>query len=195
MSATVGKKVKFVKISLRDLEEAKSSSVWILNRTNPRGRICMTVADGLGGATVMNIATTWIPVDLTTQATKENLLKNPTFRRLVTKGAIWLISEEQAEQAMRDPDAQEEAKKVYSMMNDASDMDMLPEVKKVIDEKTGNISGFALNIVDSELSEQDALNSIRNQEGALSREDYEYIVRNSKLSKVKEYCASVLLDD
>ncbi len=181
-------------ITLKALEADKdSSSVWVINRTNPRGVLNISMPDNLGGSVIMVIPVTWIPVDLTTQATKESLMKSPVFRRLVSGGNIGLIDEEQAQRIMESEDAKKEAVRVYSavqateeLMNSATSS---PEVAKLTQEESGNISGFAMNIVGVDLDEDQIMTMIRGQEGILTSADYKYIATNSPLAKVKEFCA------
>jgi hypothetical protein len=181
-------------VTLKAIEADKeSSSLWVVNKTKPRGVLNVSMPDGLGGTVVMVIPITWIPIDLTTQATKENLLKSPVFRRLVTNGSIGLIDEAQAEGIMVGGDAQKEAHRVYSAVSAGEELDtgsnLNPEIEKLNVEDSGNVSGFAMNIVGMDLEEDAILTMIRGQDGALSKDDYTYIVSNSPMVRVKEYCA------
>jgi len=181
-------------VSLRTIEnDNKVTSIWAINNTNPRGVINISMPDGLGGTTIMTIPITWIPVDLTTQATKESLLKSPSFRRLVTAGNIGLIDEEQADEIMSSDGAKEEATRVYSIVQQVEMVPTAnsPEVNKLKSEESGLVSGFAMNIIGmDEIDEDKILSMIKGQQGTLTKEDYQYIATNSKQTKVKEYCAS-----
>jgi hypothetical protein len=186
-------------VTLKAIEADKeSSSLWVVNKTNPRGVLNVSMPDGLGGTVVMVIPITWIPIDLTTQATKENLLKSPVFRRLVTNGSIGLIDEEQAEDIMSDSEAQKEAKRVYSAVTAGDELNegsaKNPDIEKLNEEDSGNVSGFAMNIVGMELEEDAILTMVRGQDGALNKDDYTYIAANSPMVRVKEYCAQRALD-
>ena len=187
---------KFNFITLKQLEQEKdSTALWVVNRTNPRGDLNITMPDGLGGNTIIVIPVTWIPMDLTTQATRDSLVKSPIVRRLVTKGAIGIIDEDQAELIMEAEDAKEEADRVYSVERSIASDPLLksPEIEKIEDEQSGKISGFAMNIVGIELEEDKVLSMIRNQGDVLTKEDFEYIATNSVMGKVKEYCAAEAL--
>jgi len=181
-------------LSLRDLEADKEgSSVWCLNNTNPRGTINISMPNGLGSTMVMTLPVTWIPVDLTTQATKESLLKSPDFRRMVTMGVIRLMAEHQAEKIMQEEDARIEGLRVYSNVNapmDLATMNSNPDVVKIQKEESGAVSGFAMNVVGMDLEEAQILTMIRGQDGVLTKEDYSYMAANSAMSRVKEYCAA-----
>lgn len=180
-------------MTLKELEADKEgTSVWAMNNTNPRGALNLTMPDGLGGTTIMVLPVTWIPVDLTTQATKEMLLKSPVFRRMVTMQVIQLLTEEAAAAIMTDPDAKKEALRVYSVVQqvELEPANANPEVAKLKNEEAGNISGFAMNIVGMDVEEDKVLTMIRGQDGILTGEDYKYIAANSAMGRVKEYCAS-----
>lgn len=184
--------------TLKQLEQEKDSiALWVVNRTNPRGDLNITMPDGLGGNIIIVIPVTWIPMDLTTQATRDSLVKSPIFRRLVTKGAIGLIDEAQAELIMEADDAKEEADRVYSVERSIASDPLLksPEIEKIEDEQSGKISGFAMNIIGIDLEEDKVLSMIRNQGDVLTKEDFEYIATNSVMGKVKEYCAAAALQD
>jgi hypothetical protein len=187
-------KTKHRFVSLKTIEnDSKATSIWAINNTNPRGIINISMPDGLGGTTIMTIPITWIPVDLTTQATKESLLKSPSFRRLVTAGNIGLIDEEQAEEIMTSEGAKDEATRVYSIVQQVEMVPASnsPEVSKLKSEESGLVSGFAMNIIGmDEVDEDKILSMIKGQEGILTSEDYTYIATNSTQTKVKEYCAA-----
>jgi hypothetical protein len=182
---------KLVPITLKQAEQdTKATSLWVMNNTNPRGPINVNMPDGLGGVTIMVVPLTWIPVDLTTQAARDSLLKSPPFRRLVTSNLLSLVSDESAEAFMENPEAKEEARKVYSYINNSGNLDVEnSEAGKVLQESSGDISGFALSIVESELDEDKVLSMVRNQTGAMSSKDFEYIAQHCKYTRVREFCA------
>ena len=186
--------LKLKAISLSDLEADGKYSVWVLNKTNPRGIVNISMPDNLGGTVVMIIPITWIPIDLTTQTTREGLLKSPVMRRLITSGSLMLISEEDALKVMESPEAKEEAKRVYSVVQNEPTLES-QEVKKLMDEEKGKVGPYAMNVIslEGELEEDKIYSMIRGQEGILTEEDYSYISLNSKYAKVKEYCANMVV--
>lgn len=181
-------------LTLKELEQDKeSTSVWVKNTTVPKGAINMSMPDGLGGTIILTVPVTWIPVDLTTQATKEHLVKSPSFRRMVTIGALSIVSEERAAEILREDDAKKEAARVYSQVQPV-DISSVPEVERLKTEDEGVVSGFAMNIVGiTDLDEDQVLNMIRGQEGTLTPADYNYISINSTMGRVKEYCAKQIV--
>lgn len=178
-------------LTLQEVDADKSSSLWVLNKTDPRGTVNMSMPDGLGGTLVMMIPITWIPIDLTTQATKESLLKSPTFRKLVTAKKLLVLSEKDALAELDSEDAKNESQRVYT------DVEFKPElrnaeVEKLESEEHGKVSGFAMNIVCTDLTDDKLITMLKSQDGVLTEDDYKYIAANSQSSKVKEYCAQQL---
>lgn len=183
-------------LTIGELENSKSSSVWVMNSSNPKGNVNLTMNDGQGTQIVVQVPVTWIPIDLTTQATKSAILVSPTFRGLMAKGLLKLIREEEALAIMEQADAQKEAARIYSRAQDLSvDAAYMPsEAKRAQEEGTGSISPFAMNIVLSkDLEEDQVMSTLRNNESALTQDDMRYIAENSQFARVKSYAASKLL--
>jgi hypothetical protein len=171
---------------LAQLEKIQTSSVWIYNRTNPKGIISFLSDSGAGSNDIVTIPITWIPMDLTTQSPKKSLVNNAHFRRLVSGGVLELISEEDVMKVFSSPDAQEERVRVFNLgatghgIKDA----LPPEVKSEIDLEgvNGVIIGIANN---KDLTFKDALAEIRRKTDTLSKQDYEYLSNNSIIPELK----------
>ena len=182
-------------MTIGELENSKSSSVWVLNSSNPKGNVNMTMNDGQGQQLVIQVPVTWIAVDLTTQATKSAILSSPAFRRMLAQGMIKLIAEEDALAMMSAPDAQKEAQRIYNRAQDLTvDAAYMPqEAQKAQSEGDGSVSGFALNIAASnDMDEDQVMNTLRNNESALSEADLQYIAQNSSFARVKTFAAERL---
>lgn len=181
------KDVKF--ISIQESEAQSITSVWVMNYSDPKGNLHFSAADGMGGQVIVKIPVTWIPIDLTTQLTKNNILNNPIFRRFVMQGLVRIVSNESAMKIMESKNAQEEARRVYSL-NDApvSQSMTLPEGAKSV--QTDNVSGFAMNLANlTDADENQVLNTLEGQESALTKADFAYIAQNSIYLKVKEFAS------
>lgn len=178
-------------VTLADLEASKSSSVWVLNNSNPKGNVNMTMSDGMGNNIVVTVPVTWIPLDLTTQASKTGIVSSPTFRRMLSMGLLTLISETSATEIMADPKAQKEAQRVYSHAREASLDAYAPvEAKVATAESDGSVSGFAMQLsVASDLDEDQVMTMLRGNESTLTRADFKYIAETSTFGRVKLYCA------
>lgn len=190
--------VKTIKASysLADAASAKETSLWVFNRSNPKGIINITMSDGMGNNLVIQVPVTFIPVDLTTQATRAAILSSPNFRRMVSIGILQIVPEILALKHMETPEAQKEAARVYSLTSEnmMSDLDIPAEVKTVQAEAGGEVSGFAMQLALAEgIDEDQALNTLRGNESVLQKADYEYLAANSEFSRVKAYCSEKLV--
>lgn len=191
-TGTVGKNKG---LTIGDIEASKSSSIWVLNKSNPKGNVTISVPNGMGNVSTVIMPATWIPMDLTTQSTKQSLTASPVFRRMLTLGMLQVISEEEAQNLLADRDAQEEMQRIYALPTEMSvDPSSVPKpVATLKSEAAGEVSGFALNISHTDtLDENQVMNALRNND-QLSRADMQYIVANSKHSKVKAFLAEKLL--
>lgn len=105
-------KLKYLTIS--QSERAEDSSLYVINRTKPRGNINLVVGNNYGTRDAVRIPISRVPLDLTTQAVKANILQSPEFRRSVAKGSIMIISTDSAEELFaEDPAAQKEREELF----------------------------------------------------------------------------------
>lgn len=182
-------------MTIGELENSKTSSVWVKNTSNPKGNVNMTMNDGQGQQLVIQVPVTWITVDLTTQATKSAILSSPAFRRMLAQGMIQLVSEEDALTLMQSADAQKEAQRIYNRAQDLNvDAAYMPqEAQKAQTESDGSISGFAMNIASSnDMDEDQVMTTLRNNESNLTEADLQYIAQNSSFARVKTFAAERL---
>lgn len=183
-------------LTIADLEASRSSSVWVLNNTAPKGNVNMTMSDGQGQMIVVSVPVTWIPIDLTTQATKNAILTSPTFRRMITMGMLKLVDEDTAMTTMAGSDAQKEAQRIYSRAQELTvdEVGMPAEAKAAVAEGDGSISGFALNLANAkDMDEDQVLTTLRNNESSMSPADFRYIAENSQYPRVKARAAEMLV--
>lgn len=183
-------------LTIGDIEASKSSSVWVLNKSNPKGNVTISVPNGMGNTATVIMPVTWVPMDLTTQSTKQSLTASPVFRRMLALGMLCVITEEEAQTLLSTPDAQEEMQRIYAMPREMSgDPSTVPNaVTTLKSEASGAVSGFALSISHGDsLDEAQVMNAIRNNTDSMTQADMQYIVANSKHSKVKAYLAEKLM--
>lgn len=186
--------------TIKDIEKSPDSSVWVYNTTDKNGQrmkgvLNLSVPDGMGNSVAINIPVTWIPIDLTAQATKAAILSAPAFRRLVQMGAVTLTTSELAEKIFESADAQMEAGRIYNIISSVEMDKATPpvEVKNMISEAAGNVSGVALNIAhNTTISEEDILSMLRSNLSSLTQDDLRYIVETSVQPRVKAFTAEHL---
>ena len=68
-------------ITLQEAIKSKDDSLYVLNNSDPRSAILLSVSNK--DDTIVTIAPTWIPIDLVNQCPREELLRSPNFRRMV----------------------------------------------------------------------------------------------------------------
>ncbi len=111
--------------SIGELEKTDKGPIFVLNNLKGeyKGMIVVPVARRNGnGHDVIRIPPTFIPVDLTQQVGKVQLLESTEFRQTVSKGLIRLVTREYAEQILAQEDAQVEAQNVADNMSRAKTM-------------------------------------------------------------------------
>jgi len=99
------------RVTISDLEKTPTGPVWAMNATSGSNRslLVLTVPRLNGpGVDSVKIPVTYLPIELTGQVPKRQLLACSDFRRAVSSGYLTLVSEEEAEKAMGVPGAREE---------------------------------------------------------------------------------------
>lgn len=98
-------------MKISDLEKTPTGPVWVTNVTEGADRSIIVLAvprpNGTGVDSV-KIPVTWIPIDLTGQVPKRQLMQSSDFRRAVTGGALMLMEEEAADKIRKEPGARAE---------------------------------------------------------------------------------------
>lgn len=180
-------------VQLFELEGSTSSSVWVVNKTNPKGNINITVNDGMGNKINVHIPVVSIPVDLSMQATKQSLLSSPQLRQIVAKGMIALKDPNAViEFFKREPAAREEHNRFNSIgdIAEVGDMEENTQLTTTMAVENGEINPFAMAMaVNTDMSEDEVLRDLRNREDEFEKADFQYIAENSKQEKVKAWAA------
>lgn len=199
LKMTTGNQQNFLTVAQAEKDKS-SSSLWVLNNSGNQGSlkqkgvINISIPEGNGQVNTIRVPITFIPIDLTTQATKNAVLSNPQFRRLVQGGLLRILSADHAEELLQSPDAQEEQRRIFSL-GSADELQPLQEtapeqVKNIIQADQGTISGYALNLAhNSDGNEDDLVASLKANASTLTTEELKYIVNNSIHAKVKTEAA------
>ena len=132
-------------LNLIDLEKDKykNKSIWVGNTTkgSSRGQVVFRVYDRAGGSTSVNVPDTWLPIDLTEMASREQLLSSSDFRGAIRNGMLVLLKEKQAQELMAKRGATDEVQRVRNLSQevdnerstrlaqfmDATNSDVLPQ--------------------------------------------------------------------
>lgn len=101
-------------LNIHDLESKSVRHIWVVNKTagENRSQIIFVIPTGQRQQELVQIPNTWIPVDLTEQVTKRQLMESTDFRRSLRNGLLDLISDEDAEEILATEDARAEMKRL-----------------------------------------------------------------------------------
>lgn len=185
-------------------------SLYVMNRTKPAGNINLTVLGEDGTLQSIVIPKTFVPIDMTLFAPRDNLLKNKYFRQLCQLGEIAIAHPDDAEAAIQaSPKAKQEIQRVLTM-NAGSDSAAMPEylemrtdvaapVKQqapIHNEETYSPTPFVAGIVNRALNEgedmADLMDDISMRQDELSFEDMTYIANNVEDQTLKQFIADLL---
>lgn len=188
-------------ISILQLEESSVKSVFVLNRTtgHEKGNIIISVAkkSGQGTDTVL-IPDTFIPINLTEQVSKQQLIDSSDFRSALMSRRLQLVSSDDAEKALETSVARKELDKIYKdrevFRNNVMDLD---NVSVEHEDNTQGMRDMMLSSADGaevesnfrpailqlvadleESNDQDAaISTLRNIEKVTTKE-YRYVYKN-----------------
>ena len=110
-------KVKSISLSEVAQQEAYAP-IWVLNNAhrshvNSKGNLILGIPR-LNGASVdvMRVESTWLPIDVTAQVPRSQLLQSTEFRRALMEELIILVSDETAQKLLRSEGADEEQRRL-----------------------------------------------------------------------------------
>jgi hypothetical protein len=207
----VKKEAKLQGITLTEFNKRRqgnaspSDSLFVLNMSKPvRGRVAFSVMGDMNNPTTVVVPRTFIPVDLTLQATLDALLSSPQFRRHLSVGFLVIVDEKDARAYMATSDrARAEYRTQFNADyadsdqfvvdhdEDADTRAILPDATNVGSEETGVSPLVASLIARSNAQEVDStevINSILNNLDSLSTEDLTAIANGTTNSDVKDFC-------
>lgn len=189
MSLTAAQIDAIPSLTLSELEKNDQASVWVFNMSGiertkmKRGIINLSVNDGIGNTMAVRVTITWICVDLTTQVTKSALVLNPEFRRLVSRGVLKIISEEEALKIVNTPEGIAETQKVHTSEQYTGSFEDQPVLNDVVDSSA--VNAIAMSVVSrDDLDDEACISLLSGHEMVLKRGDFEYISKNSRFPRV-----------
>lgn len=198
-------KVKFGVTTIRESEKATDDSrLFVLNRSNPAGNINFNVTDSAGQRQVIAVPLTSCPIDLSNFAEKVSILRNPDFRRLVSKAMLVLVDNDQAEEFVtRDPRGIAETRRIYGVIEGGNDPELSGEVQfaetaaRTTAEAVGAgaVNPFIENIVGRSRGEEDAadlISEIDSKLHILEMADIEYVAKFAINAELKAWASTTL---
>jgi len=178
--------------ALDSLKE-NDSFLFVRNIAKPVGNLNFVVTDSSGMRRTVSIrCDTFIPIDISIQATKESILTNPEFKRYWSIRALEIIDSNSALEAIKsNPRYSKENERITS--SEAIDISSEPEVPvinaEVVEGAIVDADPFVQNLIlDEDNSDAESIiNNLESRLDSLELKDLEYIESTSKLNEVKEW--------
>jgi hypothetical protein len=110
-------KLEYSDYTINQLKVSKDPFVYVINTSDTvhriderpiKGTISIPIKTGTGESVLLRVPSTWIPVDLSTFADKNDIQNSPRFRSMLRNHEIALLSTEDAERILATPEAQRE---------------------------------------------------------------------------------------
>lgn len=202
-------KTKKPQILVQDLTR-DDRHIFVLNKSgvqNPRfkGPIFMTVSRLKGeGVDEVKVPNTWLPIDLCSQVHPTQLIESADFRKIVQNGMIEIISEDEADQILSRPGADQELRRIREEQSRAnsflgsnglsSTASVLADPDRMVrntkeEAKLGSpsikVETLLAQAEDEEQEEISVINSLRNIVEELTNGDLAYILEFAKKNKFK----------
>lgn len=196
-------KVKLERQTVNQAEKADSSQLFVLNKSNPRGNVNFVVVDNGQQKISVQVPVTFVPIDLSVFATKEDVLRNPNFRRLVARGFLHIVSTDSAEEFLQDERAQKEHNRIFDVLQDDNDLDFNAPVEEQVNaappKAEDQVSQFVQNILLRAADENvsDLITELEAKLDTMSTSDVQYLMDNTSSADLKSWCAEAMdaLDD
>ncbi len=214
VSMVTSKVKKFM--SIEQLEEVEKGPVFVINATSGElgGNLLFSVPKLNGnGHDLIRVPKTFIPIDLSMQVSRQQLIASSEFRSTVNKGLIKIASREYANMLLQSEDGRAEQLRIQNEMKAArmvvenavvqedSEDDYIEvkaaekEAKKASDADTNTVSIKLKTLVNNakheEWAQTKVTTSLRNY-GELSRKDVSYLSKQFKDSpRIRKYLQEV----
>lgn len=182
---------------IRDYEGNHLYVVNISDHNNTRARQELLMTFKINGIDiVINIPSTWIPLDLTSRVTIEQIKENRDFWLFVNRRDLAVISTEVAEEYLDQQDAQDEYDRIFGITKDDNYM-----IRVNKSEGKGSLrksrmpkgSIKVISIMKKDISETMKLAAFKNIKHELTEDDFAYILNEAKVGeneKIKSWITS-----
>lgn len=192
-------KVKLDRLTVSQSEKDQGSQLYVLNKSNPRGNVNFVVVDNAQQKISVQVPVTFIPVDLSVFGTKDDILRNPNFRRLIARGFLHIISTESAEEFLQDERAQKEHNRIFDVLQDDNDLSFNAPVEEQVnaappESEDKEVSQFVQNILlrAGEENVGDLITELEAKLDTMSMGDVQYLMDNTSSSELKGWCAEAM---
>lgn len=190
-------------LTIDDLESSKNGPIYVLNITSGsnRSNVLFTVPKPNGaGLDTVEVPATFIPINLTEQVARRQLLISSEFRRAIARKMIELITDEEAEDRLAEDGVDEELERLSNVLNAAKssreqtalegakikDPSLSSSETDVVDTKIDGVGagvvGYMEALKSGESDEITTLNSLRSL-GVLEAADYRWVAATAEENK------------
>lgn len=185
-------------LRISDLEKSNTGPVWVTNTTKgaERSIIVLAVPKANGpGVDSVKVPVTFLPVDLTGQVPKRQLLASSDFRRAVTSGYLKLVEADEAEKTLEQPGAQNELRRIQdedrSVASASARLTAGTDAPEAVSSNLSpRVQQFLVTIEEAS-SASTILNTLRSM-GELTEEEYRAVGKSAEAKKgfdsVISYC-------
>lgn len=176
-----------------------------INDKPVKAEISFPVRSANGQTTNVRIPSTWIPVDLSLQTTKEDLVKSPDVRRLINRGNLELIREEEALEILNKKEARMEMERLKKMdnvnitvQNFAGQLTDNERSNTGLEPAEGNIDSIEVDSLVIELFSREDINDqeryaqLINVKSRLNEKDWAYVIDVTKSEEISEFALECL---
>ena len=208
-------KIQHKPYTIHQLSADKSPSVYVLNTSDQynmvddkpiRGDIYIPIKTQTGESVLLVVPATWIPIDLSTFADKEDILRSTRFRHMHRTHQIELISPEEAEKALMTKDALREQDfinktSLTKFTTNVMSGEMTEQeresglVKAEGDYEKLKISSFIADIFGrDDLTDDDRYAMVNSKSESMTKEDWNYILEYSSSEDLKDLALKHVVD-
>lgn len=190
-------RVKLKPLTLREAELIKDDSrLFVLNRANPEGNINLNVtSDGQRIAIV--IPMTFVPIDMSNFAQRQALLNNTDFRKLIAKGAVQLVDNDEAHKLVTtDARCIKETANLYnSVFTDTEVGDANDQAQNIgLEAKNPFIQSLLLRAGNDDEDVADLISEAEAKMHTLTKSDIEYVANNATSQEMKQWASDTVAE-
>ena len=189
--------------TINQLIASKDPFVYVLNTSDSvhriddrpiKGTISIPIKTATGESVLLRVPSTWIPIDLSAFADKDDIQKSPRFRSMIRNHEIELISTDEAERILATSEAQRELRVLNKHNSVQFNTDVM--AGKTTDKERDNLIvsqgeleklQAAPMVVDAlsrdDLSDDERYSLIYGQSEHLTENDWKYIMDNQSSSQ------------
>ena len=176
-------------LTLSETLQSDDSQLYVVNTSSQvtdKGettKLLLDLALANGTSFTIDIPASWLPVDLTASANREDILNSTNFRRALADGYLQIITTEEANRILSSDreGVRDERRRLKNLGKD--DEDGGSEESATNDE--ANVSGAVVALANRALGPRDKLAAVRSLENSLTEADIRYLISKATKADIK----------